>query len=89
MKLPWSKTQWQRKQKLAKPGRYYGDGGTIHHTGYLDIETDPNGNVVAVWFRCQSLPFLQTKVGQQRAEEMFDMSRHMSCRISGVEVFDD
>lgn len=37
---------------------YYGDGGTIHDTGTLDIELDPEtGEVTAVWFRCLNLPF--------------------------------
>ena len=38
--------------------RYYGDGGTIHGTGHVDVELDPaTGEVTAVWFRCLNLPF--------------------------------
>jgi hypothetical protein len=38
--------------------RYYGDGGTIHGTGELDVEVDSQtGEVTAVWFRCLNLPF--------------------------------
>lgn len=49
--------------------RFYGEDGTIHHTGYVDVETR-DGEVVAVWFRCQTLPFKQTEVDQSRADEM-------------------
>lgn len=45
------------KQELAKPGRYYGDGGTIHGTNHVDVCVDELGHVVQVWFRCQMLPF--------------------------------
>jgi hypothetical protein len=37
--------RWRRKQELAAPSRYYGDGGTIHNTGALDIEV-VDGRVV-------------------------------------------
>lgn len=46
--------------------RFYGDGNTIHSTGHLDVETR-DGKVVAVWFRCQMLPFKQAEVGASRA----------------------
>jgi len=39
-------------------GRYYGGWGTIHGTDKLDVEVE-DGEVVAVWFRCQMLPFTQ------------------------------
>ncbi len=48
----------------------YGHNNTIHHTSYLDVETDKAGNVVSVWFRCMKLPFKQTKVDNARALEM-------------------
>jgi hypothetical protein len=50
-------TPWQRKQKAVAPDRYYGDGGTIHASGTIDIQVDADGRVVAVWFRCQNLPW--------------------------------
>lgn len=50
--------------------RSYGWSDTIHRDKALDVETDDEGNVVAVWFRCQPLPFTQTKRDEQRAEEM-------------------
>ena len=48
------------KHSLARSdgNHYYGDGGTIHGTGHLDVEVDPKtGEVTAVWFRCLNLPF--------------------------------
>ena len=48
------------KNSLAKDdgNHYYGDGGTIHGTGHIDVEVDPDtGEVTAVWFRCLNLPF--------------------------------
>jgi hypothetical protein len=80
---------WQIKQDLAKPGRYYGDGGTIHGTEYVDIETDSAGRVVAVWFRCQMLPFEQTTVHDVRAHYMREAyaEGHVP-KLTGVEVLD-
>jgi hypothetical protein len=40
------------------PGRFYGDGTTIHGTTAIDVEVE-DGVVVAVWYRCQMLPFVQ------------------------------
>ena len=57
------------KRKVTEPNRFYGDGTTIHSTGYLDVETHV-GTVVAVWYRCQMLPFQQTEVDGRRATEM-------------------
>jgi hypothetical protein len=65
--------------------RFYGGTGTIHSTGHVDVETR-NGNVVAVWFRCSMLPFEQTKVGLDRAEEMLSTAEHESpLAINGIE----
>lgn len=58
------------EEKLA---HYYGDDKTIHTTKYLDIETDAGGEVVAVWFRCASLPFRQVTVDENRADQMRSM----------------
>ena len=52
----------------------YGDNRTIHGTTKLDIETDSDGIVVSVWFRCMSLPFKQRIVDNERAAEMNRMS---------------
>lgn len=57
--------------------RFYGRDGTIHRTEQLNIELDPdNGEVVAVWFRCQPLPFTQTTTTEERALEMRGMYEH-------------
>ena len=80
--------KWRLKQRLARPGRYYGDGGTIHHSGWLDVETF-RGTVVAVWFRCQPLPFNQTEVDGDRATEMEHMAQlRRESFLVGVEVMD-
>ena len=85
------------KQRLAAPARYYGGTGTIHATGHVDVETDKDGNVVSVWFRCQPLPFKQTKVAADRANEMRGMyaSHAEDCKknkrpfaLTGVEIMD-
>ena len=51
-------------------GRFYGDGGTIHSSNVLDIEVGPDGNVVAVWFRCAALPFRVANSDKDRVREM-------------------
>ncbi len=67
--------------------RFYGDGGTIHSTTHLDIETR-NGKVVAVWFRCQTLPFEQTEVDNSRAESMDEAYGHSAPEIHGLTLVD-
>jgi hypothetical protein len=81
--------RWEAKQKLAAPSRYYGDGGTVHRTTYLHVETDRGGVVVAVWFRCIRLPFVQVTVTGDRAAEMLRDHRQVSSTLlTGVEVRD-
>lgn len=48
----------------------YGYDKTFHKVGHLDIETDQEGKVVAVWYRCMTLPFEQRPVNAERAGEM-------------------
>lgn len=49
------------------PRHRYGASGTIHQTGTIDIQVDAEtGEVVAVWFRCLSLPFQVSKVSGRR-----------------------
>ncbi len=48
----------------------YGHNKTIHGTEFLDVETDKDGKVVSVWFRCMALPFKQTYVDMQRSKDM-------------------
>lgn len=50
--------------------RYYGSEMTIHQTEGVNVELDEDGNVVAVWFRCQTLPFTQSVCSPQRADSM-------------------
>jgi len=78
---------WRLKQRLAEPSRYYGDGGTIHRTGQLNVELR-EGEVVGVWFRCQFLPFDQTEVSQERAAELTSMYESGVPELTGVEVKD-
>ena len=77
---------WALKQELASPSRYYGDGGTIHSTNALDIDTDAAGNVIAVWFRCQLLAFRQVRCSENRTQEL--MNAH-GAHLTGVEVVDE
>ncbi len=60
------------------PGRirHYGDGGTIQRTGEVNVEVDPEGKVVSVWFRCALLPFTENVVGVDRAKEMRSAYKH-------------
>lgn len=85
--LWWPFDRWNRKQRLAAPSRFYGDGGTIHDTGWLDVEVH-NGQVVGVWFRCQQLPYRVTHVTAQRHLDMTRTAGGDPCIITGVEVRD-
>ena len=77
---------WQLKQQLASPSRFYGDGGTIHSNGHLDVEVF-NGKVVSVWYRCCLLPFKQTDVAADRANEMNRAQDELPI-LTGVEILD-
>jgi hypothetical protein len=83
---------FDRHQEICRENgtRYYGDGGTIHGTQHLHVETNIEGDVVAVWFRCQPLPFEQVVVGLSRAREMRSMGnpRSRGTSLHGVEVRD-
>lgn len=69
--------------------RFYGRDGTIHRTAHLDVEIDAQGLVVAVWFRCQPLPFKQVNVLNQRAVDMRKMYEgHPAPAIVGVTLKD-
>ncbi len=77
---------WWEAVRAALPGgyRFYGDGGTIHGSTRLDVETH-HGHVVAVWFRCSTVPFHQVEVDAHRANEM---RRLPGPALVGI-VFDD
>lgn len=72
------------KQVLADPDRYYGDGGTIHGTTHLDVEMQ-DGKVVAVWFRCQVLPF---RVFDRTREDRYGEEDFSPGQITGVVIRD-
>lgn len=67
--------------------RVYGHGGTIHDTEKLDVEVNANGTVVAVWFRCQQLPFEQSFAQQSRAANV-KVPNVKLPRLVAVEVID-
>ncbi len=64
--------------------RTYGHDKTIHQNGEVDVELDEAGNVVAVWFRCQPLPFTQNRADSRRAEEMRRMYSDESSLLPGI-----
>ncbi len=67
----------------------YGHDKTIHRTGDIDVEVDRYGKVVSVWFRCLSLPFTQTVVGEDRAHDMESMYRTQDIsKILAIEIED-
>lgn len=70
------------KQAVAGESYYYGDGGTIHDSGHVDVETF-QGEVVSVWFRCSLLAFKQNEVEEGRA---VDMRSFPGQPLSGVEL---
>lgn len=76
---------WWAKQRAAGRSRYYGDGGTIHATGTVDIEIF-EGRVVSVWYRCQLLPFTERWVDEGRAAEMAGASANVE--ITALHVKD-
>ena len=82
MKFKW----WPFKKKSNT--RLYGRNHTIHQTSILNVETDDDGKVVAVWFRCQPLPFDQTIVQNNRADEMDRMYLSEMPQIVAVELDD-
>lgn len=65
-------------------GTVNGEQRTIHGTEHLDVETDHDGNVVAVWFRCSMLPFEQVAVGASRAADMRRVEINKELRLLNV-----
>jgi len=64
--------------------RIYGGSGTIHQNTSVDVETNKTGEVVAVWFRCQPIAFVQTVVDVSRSQEMKSMYSEPSNPVPGV-----
>jgi len=58
--------KWFRRRANT---RTYGGDGTIHQTGWIDVETY-HGKVVAVWFRCLLVPFKQAETTKDRATDL-------------------
>lgn len=79
-----------RRDLYSGPTRTYGFDGTIHGTEHLDVEVDAAGKVVAVWFRCQYLPFRQSAADSQRAADMTSMyGSGQTPRLHGVILEDE
>lgn len=71
------------------PERFYGGSDTYHDSDFIDVETDDDGRVTAVWFRCQPLPFRQDNWGRGRSAEMREMYRTTNIpRVIGVTLED-
>lgn len=77
---------WERKQALAAPARFYGDGdgSTVNIGGTIDIRIR-NGLVTEVWFRCQQLPF---RVSYDNNLPAYRSTDYLLPRITGIEVRD-
>lgn len=60
-----------KEKKPEKPQEeFYGGDGTWHSGGTIDVQLNKDGDVVAVWFRCRTLPFTQsTKYTADRLPE--------------------
>lgn len=68
----------------------YGDNKTIHRTGELNIERDPEtGAVVSVWFRCALIPFTDHVVDTERAESMRNAYKEHKVPSLQAIVFED
>lgn len=81
---PESLEKWAHDVREAVwPHRFYGDGGTIHSGGHVDIEVGPDGKVAAVWFRCETVAFQQHTVTAQRAREQ---ATHGGRRLVGIVI---
>jgi len=74
-----------RRARFPGPVRHYGDDGTIHRTGEVNVELDNEGQVVSVWFRCALLPFTQNVVGKDRAADMRRAYEHPPYRITAID----
>jgi hypothetical protein len=83
--------RWATIQELgydpARQLRSHSGGYTNRNVTYLHVETDRGGTVVAVWFRCFRLPFIQVTVTGDRAKEVLANHREVSSTLlTGVEV---
>lgn len=65
----------------ANGSRTYGWNGTIHHSEEVDIQIGPDGKVIAVWFRCQMLPFSVSHVELNRSTPNNELPRIMAVEV--------
>lgn len=61
--------------------RTYGWNGTVHASELLNIQLGPDGKPIAVWFRCQMLPFDVSHVNQPRGVENQSLPRIMAVEV--------
>lgn len=82
-------TAFVHKSPRDDAGRVYGHDRTMHRNEELNVEVNGHGKVVAVWFRCQSLPFEQSDVSTTRSNEMRGMyANGHTPRLVAVHVVD-
>lgn len=72
----WGRARAALDAFVHPPAQMYGRDKTIHQTGHVDVEISPAGHVVAVWFRCMTLPFEEHFVDIRRAVAMVQMAEH-------------
>jgi hypothetical protein len=63
----------------------YGGSAAIHSSMHVDVETDEQGRVLAVWFRCMQLPFEQKTAQPDRQLELKQAPSALP-RIISIEV---
>jgi hypothetical protein len=78
-----------KKFRKNRDTRVYGHDRTIHRTGEVNVELDKKGNVVSVWYRCQTLPFTQTVVDDDRATSMTRMYENQPASFIEAIEFKD
>lgn len=74
---------YRKPKKVEDDKNFYGGDKTIHQTGHVDVQLNKHGQVVAVWFRCQMLPFKESREYTRDSEP-----QHVEGSIKGV-VFED
>lgn len=67
----------------------YGDDKTIHSSTWFDVEVGPNGEVVAIWFRCHPIAFKTSYVDEDRAVEMRQMYQESDREYLKVRAIED
>lgn len=70
------------KRRKENEIKHYGEH-TIHSTGHLDVEVDDEGNVIAIWYRCITLPFRQVNISNERKLSLSNSMPDIS--ITGID----